>query len=184
MVPVDQYRLGLQRQYNPDASHHDPHPSFSLLPINLILLAASSGGATFPRPLSNHRNRCWPEYRRFPLAGKSRHLPFGRAMWTCWCKGRRRRNCREILKLEVCAERAFSGLRECLIRICHIYIHSGCQTPHCDYDMNIAPLDACPVDNVGKIPLAAPIPNPLYQVSSLATQNNSQQRLESLPCIW
>jgi len=36
--------------------------------------------------------------------------------------------------------------------------------------MNIAPLDACPVDNVGKIPLAAPTPNPLYQVSSSATQ--------------
>jgi hypothetical protein len=34
--------------------------------------------------------------------------------------------------------------------------------------MNIDSLDVGPVDNTGNIPLAAPIPNPLYQASSAA----------------
>jgi hypothetical protein len=86
-------------------------------------------------------------------------------MWICWRKGRRKRNCREIPKLD---ESAFPGLRTCLIRISHICIHSGRQTPHDNDDMNIDSLDVGPVDNTGNIPLAAPIPNPLYQASSAA----------------
>jgi hypothetical protein len=74
IVLINQYRLSLQRQYNPDVNHHDSHPSSLLLPIDLILLAASFGGATSPRPLSNHRNRCWPEHRRCPPARKLRQV--------------------------------------------------------------------------------------------------------------
>jgi hypothetical protein len=233
MVPVDQYRLGLQRQYNPDASHYDSHPSSSLLPIDLIegstgqrrtpTNAADRG--VVPRLLNTtwywgflrcHRSMpfLWhirptaaaegvrhstvdPSiagsiFRREPHSqglylttetdaglstadvlrsasrGKPRRLLFGRAMWTCWCKGRGRRNCRKYRNWKSWAENALSGLRTCLIRISHICIHSGRQILHDNDSLNIDPLDAGPVDNTGNIPLAAPIPNPLYQGSSVA----------------
>jgi hypothetical protein len=103
MVPVHQCRLGLQRQYNPDASHYDSHPDS---PCQRL-------------PEEQHFQGLYPttetdaglstaDVFRPASRGKSRHLHFGRAMWTCWCKGRRRRNCREILKLEVMGgERVF-----------------------------------------------------------------------------
>jgi hypothetical protein len=47
-------------------------------------------------------------------------------------------------------------------------IHSGCQSPHDNGEMNIDLLVAGPIDDIGKIPLAAPIPHPLYQASSAA----------------
>jgi len=43
MVPVDQYRLGLQRQYSPDTSHYDSQPE------------SPSQDATFFNRPSGHR---------------------------------------------------------------------------------------------------------------------------------
>jgi hypothetical protein len=63
-----------------------------------------SKGATFPRALSNHRNRCRPEHRRCPPVRKSRQaeaIALRQSHVDLLVQGAREKKLQEIPKLEV-----------------------------------------------------------------------------------